>query len=642
MAPTGPRLPLSEEKIREKSGLAPHRDLAELRSLSIPGTYQEKITHLGNSLMSLTGLKSLDLSRNSLVSLEGIQYLAALESLNLYYNCISLLAEVFRLHSLKELADVDFRLNPVVKNEPDYRLFVVRLLPKLRQLDDRPVRESERKASWLHFASEESLDSTQRFLAVRRVGRPCPSRAKCTDPSAKKCLVMDADDEAVLNLIAECEWGLSNPPGSSSQKERESDFHGPQESRHPLSPQSAQHQCGDSVKRGREQRRGSSRGCVPEPWPPGQHHGQQPGDQPGAHHAPGPHVHLIPHPGSTDGEDSSPSSQKSSLSVQTVLTPLPAAEKCRKRRLPGGRLQAPVDRAWPSGLGESLSGPSSTAGSSRRDSSRSEASWPEEQGPRRAGSAREVSPKLQSAVPPGKQASLEVALLEALLDLVDRYWSGCKSLHSNEVFLAQARHILSSVEELTATQDSSTTVNEEISYLALENKSLQNRLADQQQQYSLKIHEVVSDLEHARKEMDDLRQQLDRSSEENSGLKSLLFSMKKEAQNADSSAALSLQIPGLQTSLQRLSAEIGELKQHLEHYDKIQELTRMLQESHRSFLRAWSARRCDLPGAHSAGCPGRTATRTPLEACQLVRTREHARGTEPDAANPRVRQAGCR
>nr|KAF6440106.1 centrosomal protein 72 [Rousettus aegyptiacus] len=519
MAPSGPRLPLSEEKIREKSGLAPHRDLAELRSLFIPGTYQEKITHLGNSLMNLTGLKSLDLSRNSLVSLEGIQYLAALESLNLYYNCISVLAEVFRLHSLKELADVDFRLNPVVKNEPDYRLFVVRLLPKLRQLDDRPVRESERKASWLHFASEESLDSTQRFPAVCRVERSCPSRAKCTDPSAKKCLVMDADDEAVLNLIAECEWGLSNPPGSSSQKECESDFHGPQ--------------------------------------------------------------------GSTDGEDSAPPSQRSSLSAQTVSTPVPAAEKCRKRRLPGGRLQAPVHQVWPSGLGERgehPSGPSSTAGSSRRDSSRSEASWLEEQGPRRSGSAREVSPKLQLAVPPGKQASLEVALLEALLDLVDRYWSGCKSLHGNEVFLAQARHILSSVEEFTATQDNSTIMSEEIRYLALENKSLQNRLADQQQQYSLKIHEVLSDLDSARKEMDDLRQQLDRSSEENNNLKSLLFSMKKEAQSTDSSAALSSQIPGLQSSVQRLSAEIGELKQHLEHYDKIQELTRMLQESHSSLV----------------------------------------------------------
>lgn len=38
---------------------------------------------------------------------------------------------------------------------------------------------------------------------------------------------MDADDEAVLNLIAECEWDLSNPPGnmSSSQKEHEADLH---------------------------------------------------------------------------------------------------------------------------------------------------------------------------------------------------------------------------------------------------------------------------------------------------------------------------------------------------------------------------------------------------------------------------------
>lgn len=48
----------------------------------------------------------------------------------------------------------------------------------------------------------------------------------------------------------------------------------------------------------------------------------------------------------------------------------------------------------------------------------------------------QVTPKLLSAVPPGK-ATLEVALLETLLDLVDRYWSGCKSLHSNEVFLGE-------------------------------------------------------------------------------------------------------------------------------------------------------------------------------------------------------------
>lgn len=53
-------------------------------------------------------------------------------------------------------------------------------------------------------------------------------------------------------------------------------------------------------------------------------------------------------------------------------------------------------------------------------------------------SLSQVSPKSQSAVPPGRQAYLEVALLEALLNLVDRYWSGCKSLHSNEVFLGES------------------------------------------------------------------------------------------------------------------------------------------------------------------------------------------------------------
>ncbi|XP_044788649.1 centrosomal protein of 72 kDa isoform X8 [Bubalus bubalis] len=343
MAPGG-RVVLCEEKIREKSGLAPPCDLAELRSLSIPGTYQEKITHLGNSLMNLTSLKSLDLSRNSLVSLEGIECLTALESLNLYYNRISSLAEVFRLHSLAGLLDVDLRLNPVVKSESDYRLFVVHMLPGLQQLDDRPVRESERRASRLHFGSEESLDSEQSFPSVFREERPHHSRVKCTDSSAKKCLVMDADDEAVLSLIAECEWDLSNPPGgmSSSQKESEASLQTSQaESRHRLSPQSVQHQCGDSLWKGPERRRSSSRaGCV-EPRLQDQHCGELP-----------PQRFT---PDSTETEDSGASSQKSSVSTQKMLNPLPAPEKYRKRRMPGGRFQAPADEACLSCLEGSLS-----------------------------------------------------------------------------------------------------------------------------------------------------------------------------------------------------------------------------------------------------------------------------------------------
>ncbi|XP_006517485.1 centrosomal protein of 72 kDa isoform X3 [Mus musculus] len=536
MAP-GQRLVLCEETVRERSGLGPHRDLAELRSLSIPGTYQEKITHLGNSLMHLTALKSLDLSRNSLVSLEGIQYLVSLESLNLYYNCISSLAEVFRLHTLLELQDVDFRLNPVVKNESDYRLFVVHMLPKLRQLDDRPVRESERKASQLHFAPEDSLNSKENFSTTLTVGRPHHLRNRCTETSAKKCLVMDADDEAVLNLIAECEWDLSNPPGnmSSSQKEHEADLHYAQESRHLLSPLSIQHQCGDSARRGHEKKKVTSRGC-PGHSPQDQLCGELPLQHglPEACHMHVQHARITSQPDSVDVEDCASSAQKSSLSSQKTVNPLPVPEKYRKRRMPGGRFQ--------------------------------------------------LSPKLCSAAVPERRSTLEVALLEALLDLIDRCSSGSGSLHGNEAFLAQAKHVLSSLQEFTATRDSSALEKEGIGYLSLENKTLQSRLAEQQQQYTATVTKMTAELNNTKRELDTLRQHLDKSLEENSHLKSLLYNVKKEVKTADTSTALTLQITGLQASMKQLSGEVVELKQHVEHYDKIQELTQMLQESHSSLV----------------------------------------------------------
>ncbi|EPY84992.1 centrosomal protein [Camelus ferus] len=416
----------------------------------------------------------------------GIEHLVALQRLSLYYNLISSPAELFRLRVLPALSDADFRLNPVVKSEPGYRLFMVHLLPGLRRLDDRPVRESEREASQLHFASEESLDSKQSFPTAFRVERPRHSRATCADPSAGKCLVMDTDDEAVLNLIAECEWDLSNPPGStsSSQKEREVSFQGSQvESRRPLSPLSAQHQCGDSRRKGR---------------------------------------------GKTSG-------------TRGVFTEL---------RLQDPRCGEPPAQPFPPRPGEHLT----------------------------SADAVTLSPLMivggrHLAAPPGKKATLEVLALEALLDLVDRYWSGCRSLHSNKVFL-----------EFTATQDSSTTVSEEISYLTLENKSLYGHLAELQQQHSVRMREVVSELGDTRREMDHLRQHLDRALEESSSLKSLLRSVKEAARSADPPAALSVHVAALQADVKSLSGEVLELRQHLEHDDRVQELTQLLQESHRSLV----------------------------------------------------------
>ncbi|XP_006876966.1 PREDICTED: centrosomal protein of 72 kDa [Chrysochloris asiatica] len=593
MAPAGLRLVLCEERIREKSGLAAHRDLAELQSLCLPGTYQEKITHLGNSLMNLTGLKSLDLSRNSLVSLEGIQYLTALERLNLYYNCISSLAEVFRLHSLLELTDVDFRLNPVVKNESDYRLFVVHMLPNLRQLDDRPVRESERKASRLHFTSEESLDSKQTFPAALNRGRPRRCRAKGAD-SLSKCLVLDADDEAVLNLIAECEWDLSNPPGStgSSQRERETDLSSSQESRHVLSPQSAQHQCGDSIQKGPERRKSTFKGGFPEKQPQVHCCGEQPNGL-STYLA---HFLFPPQPDPTDREDSVSSSHKSSVSTQKAGHRSPVSEKYRKHRLPDGRFQGSLDQECPGCFAgacgppsseESLTRPDGSESTSERTSSQPEAPEAEEPQPRSTSAASEhlvMSPHLCTAAPPSRTTTLETALLESLLDLVDRHWGGRRSLHSNQAFLGQMRHLLSSVQALTAAQNQAVLASEAVSRLALENESLHRHLEEQQQQHSASVDEARRELEVTRKETDALRERLDKSLEENSSLKSLLFSMKREAKSSHTDSTLNVQIAGLQTSVKRLSGEIVELKQHLEHYDKIQELTQMLQESHSSLV----------------------------------------------------------
>jgi Leucine-rich repeat (LRR) protein len=92
---------ITENWIRERVGLT-HDVLEDVRSLSLPGTYHEKISRLGRSLRGFTRLKNLDLSRNAISNLEGLEQLPMLETLNLYYNNIPDLKELFRLrHNVK-------------------------------------------------------------------------------------------------------------------------------------------------------------------------------------------------------------------------------------------------------------------------------------------------------------------------------------------------------------------------------------------------------------------------------------------------------------------------------------------------------------------------------------------------------------
>eukprot|EP00041_Stephanoeca_diplocostata_P004517 m.46534 g.46534 ORF g.46534 m.46534 type:complete len:625 (+) comp15165_c0_seq6:400-2274(+) len=137
---------VTEKWIRTKAGLD-EAQLPNVRSLQLPGTHTEKITHLGGALQNFLRLKNLDLSRNALSRLAGLEHLQTLERVNLYYNHVDSYDEVHRLRHNHHLVDLDLRLNPVASSGAEYRLYVINLLPNLQVLDKMPVTAGERAAA---------------------------------------------------------------------------------------------------------------------------------------------------------------------------------------------------------------------------------------------------------------------------------------------------------------------------------------------------------------------------------------------------------------------------------------------------------------------------------------------------------------
>ncbi|XP_062501260.1 centrosomal protein of 72 kDa-like [Corticium candelabrum] len=208
-------LQVTENWIRERVGLT-HDVLEDVRSLSLPGTYHEKISGLGRSLRGFTRLKNLDLSRNAIVCLEGLEHLTVLEVLNLYYNNIPDLKELFRLRHNAKLKELDLRLNPVTQNQLDYRLFCVHLLPSLRRLDDRSVRDGERRAALMHFTTDQAA-----VMDDHKENRPnthhkadndvAISRKQLISHLGNRPTALDDDDCALIDLISHSGGDLRQP-----------------------------------------------------------------------------------------------------------------------------------------------------------------------------------------------------------------------------------------------------------------------------------------------------------------------------------------------------------------------------------------------------------------------------------------------
>ena len=116
-------LDINEEWVLTTLHLTPDEAYKQ-ESINLSGSYNERIRSLGRSLVSFHCLTSLDLSRNMLQSLKGLEHLKQLRSLNLYFNEISNMKELYRLRCNKQLREIDVRLNPITKEEPDFRLVV--------------------------------------------------------------------------------------------------------------------------------------------------------------------------------------------------------------------------------------------------------------------------------------------------------------------------------------------------------------------------------------------------------------------------------------------------------------------------------------------------------------------------------------
>ncbi|XP_008111202.2 centrosomal protein of 72 kDa isoform X1 [Anolis carolinensis] len=574
--------PLTEEDVRDRVNLR-HQNLADVRSLSLPGTYHEKITNLGNSLKKFVCLKSLDLSRNALTTLEGLQHLTSLEKLNLYFNHISSLSEVFRLHTLTALKDVDLRLNPVVKNESDYRLFVIHMLPNLRQLDDRPVRDSERKASLLHFTTDDACKFKKSALTTKRteVERSLHPRAEYINVMSKKCLVMDEDDEAVLNLIAKCEWDLNKPRRltGSSQTNPDVKFHD-LKSIYKIEDNTGRHWKTEhsqpqfvllkkkwkeplpkdgllenrnmlSAREGdKEYRNLPNSPILPVTYGPlGQGHEKRKigvrvaflEDKP---------KELLKTDANLKFQDEPEANEK--ITNYACFTPHPA----------------------PPGVSEPL------AVSSKATRHNQIAHELEEQIQSDKGNITQGTIQVTNKVP------YDAAAMEHLLDLVDKYWNGRKSLHCNHQFLSQAETVFSEVQKSVPTehQKKSPLEDQNLNNLLLEKKTLEKNLSQQQEDYSDQINNLKADLDNYKKEMEVLKQHLDKLLKENAALKVQNSIIEQNIQKTDTATPEPLQISKLENQNQLLTDENASLKERLQHINKMQELTEMLQESHRTLV----------------------------------------------------------
>ncbi|KAM3614005.1 uncharacterized protein V6R79_008359 [Siganus canaliculatus] len=558
---------LTEQWIRDRLQLK-HPFLGDVRSLNLPGTCEEKIRHLGSALKNFVRLKSLDLSCNAIVYVSGIHHLKKLERLILYYNCIPSLEEIKEIYELPALRDLDLRLNPLTKSQPHYRLHLVHSLPHLRKLDGCSVRDTERKVAIMQFTSD-LLPQQKNSCLNQTADKRIQNKRLASVDHLTKMLSLGADaDDIVLNFAATIQSEGQSLSDSVNQQTKETKG---EESKDFIEQRSSTpKQEAKSILRCFPTNYDNTEAKVPhrkEAFPKGNSLAWcEVTNKPKVSFGPYVEKHR-----STSGKQKHKDLPKQNRRpAKGHFTPNPDHSHDHSSSLINIRPPSPHQP------GLILSDPSNPILHPPRltycsfNQTEGGSSLPQQDGKKRRGSYRKP--------------------LEMLLNLVDKHWTGERSLHHNNNFLSQAVQILSMMENDISSREA------EVRTLRREADALRFQTAAREEELRTEVRHLSAQLEEARGAVGKLNEQLRIVLEDNVALQKHLIKLERQYLKSMMNSP-STQIKEAQTEVEELRKEIEGLREKVEETEKFKELSNMLQESHRSLVSTNECLLAELKGS---------------------------------------------
>ncbi|RVE62607.1 hypothetical protein OJAV_G00158740 [Oryzias javanicus] len=561
---------ISEQWIRDRLQLK-HPCLGDVRSLSLPGTVEEKIGHLGNSLNNFIRLKSLDLSYNALVSVEGLQNLKKLERLILYHNCIPSLEEVKTLFQLPVLRELDLRLNPITKNCPHYRAYIVHALPSLRKLDSCSVRDTERKVAIMQFSSDLPPQQKRCSLNLAEDQRSSSFRLALVDRLTKRLSLSAESQDIVLNRV---EVG----PGDQSETVTDSVYKNREESREEMLQDFTEQKSSTPKQESAK----SILRYSPNINDDVSSKGPQMNDtlpmksSTSSKVAERPKVSFGPYVEKHSTDRGLPNQKVSFKQIRHEakghFTPNPDQSQHHSSSFvnirPPSPLQPGLNLSDPS---NPILHPARLSYSSCNKADESASLQQQQAGRKKRGSYRKP--------------------LEMLLNLVDKHWRGERSLHHNNNFLSQAVQILSMMESDISSREA------EVRTLRQDVDALRIRAVAREEEHEHEVRKLSAQLEEARRIEGKLNEQLRIVLEENVTLQKQLIKLERQYLKSMIRSSPMTQIREAQTEVEELKKEIEGLRKKVQEAEKIQDLSNMLQESHKSLVATNECLLAELKGS---------------------------------------------